>query len=171
MVQIKRTPPDVMVDRWATWRRSRKRKIAKAARRPRAVNTENAATLQDTRERVFRGRKYRVPPISFRLGVRVFEHLERLDAIQAADQPAWSQLLDWHTEAARLAKRACRPRSHLRRLFWRLPLNPFRKGTLQEVADLLGFISAWAMMDHALTPTTTANGGPPGTSRATSRGS
>lgn len=101
---------------------------------PRYVNGPEAAALDRSRFRVFRGRVYEVPPIPVPLGLDLFElQLQLLDGGNVAE------VRRIHRELLALFKKLARPASGLGRLFWRLAPNPFRHASEREVRDWLDF--------------------------------
>lgn len=84
----------------------------------------------------FMGRRYAVPPVPYRAGMRI---LEIRREIEDADDFETARLFD---EAVALFKRLVVPESRIRRWLWRWWPNPFRYVSDTEVGHLLGFFSA-----------------------------
>lgn len=143
-MRIQLVPREQTAKAWAEWEHDLARSVSAAAR-PAVVMADESAALLDHRERVFRGRRYRVPPIPWRLAVQVLTCQEdlRQNARAGAEAGTPAEIaedtLAIFERASDLAKKIMRPTSFVRRLLWPLTPNPFRRATPKEVGELLGF--------------------------------
>lgn len=85
----------------------------------------------------YRGQPYEVPPIPFRVGVRLDALRKAWDAAVDADDAV--TILRLHGQVVRALKRLLRPVHPVRRFFWPALRNPFRNASNAEFNDLLGF--------------------------------
>lgn len=118
---------------------------------------DEAAALLDQREFMFRGRPYRVPPVPWDLAVRLVAVQDRLRAFPPATGP--KAVLRELVTFVHLAKLLCRPAGRIRRLFWPIAPNPFRKASPHEVGELMGFFSACLITAGVASPKVTGSHG------------
>lgn len=110
---------------------------------PEPVNFANFAPVLELREDtllVFRGRMYRAPPVSFEDGLRLIE-LAALQTEVAKSNEAIEiarGINQIQRAAVKAFRRLCRP-IDWRRFCYPLCPNPFRKSSMREVDELLGF--------------------------------
>lgn len=163
---IKVTPPEQVK---AAWRAHDAQAVRTRldSTRPSIVMADEAAALLDHRERVFRGRSYRVPPIPWPLAVKLLACQEQFRTTAARVDATPDETAALFARAVDLIKRTMQPKGPLRRLLWRIAPNPFWKATPAEVGALMGFFFACLMRDGSgpmQAPTA-----PPGTSPTRSR--
>jgi hypothetical protein len=113
---------------------------------PEPVNRAYALALGGESILRFRGRVFRVPPISYPAGLRLqVLHVRLRKVAKGADTDGESDasLRELHAvldEAARLCWSLCRPVSLWDRLFWRWLSNPFLgAASIQELGEIVGF--------------------------------
>lgn len=105
------------------------------------VGALESARLLDQRQLVFQQRRYRVPPVPYRLAVQIIDVRGRIRDLQQKKAPA-SDVLEVLEQAAVLSKAACRPRTLVQKALWALPFyNPFRRATPFEVGVNFAFFS------------------------------
>lgn len=106
-------------------------------------NATLAADLDVTTTLVYRRRLYKVPPVSFRVGIELQEIAARLDELTNVPETdeSLTELLAMFQDAVALFHRCIVPSTFIGRLFWRRRSNPFYNATSGEVAELLGFFS------------------------------
>jgi hypothetical protein len=109
------------------------------------VNVDTVDSMRDTREFWFRMRRYVVPPISYRDGLK----LQRL--VQIVNDPTWDdadqpqdELIDEYAEVCRVSGEMIwelsRP-AGVRRFFKRFMRNPFATAGDHDLGVILGFLS------------------------------
>jgi hypothetical protein len=132
------------------------------------VGALETARLLDQRELVFQRRRYRVPPVPYRVAVEIIDVRVRIQELAAAKAPT-SEVLLALNEAARLSKLACQPTGFLLRLLWLLPFyNPFKGATPYEVGYNLAFFSMCLGRDQNPDQQRETASRAPGTSSSTS---
>jgi hypothetical protein len=92
--------------------------------------------MQKGRSFTFRGRHYGVPPIPWRMVLRILALGDRLDSL--GKHPSEREWKAVHREAMRIFKVLARPKDPLERLFWPF-INPLSRASHAEVATLLSF--------------------------------
>lgn len=142
MIHIEMRPREEIERAWREYESERVREGLKKT--PRIVNAHTTAVLLDSREYVFRGRKYRCPPVPWRWA----EALLRLDQElkDSGGEKAERSDREILSEVLTTVKRAVHP-SGWRRLFWRITPNPFRNATPGEVGHVLGFCCLCVRID------------------------
>lgn len=125
------------------------------------VGATEAARLAATRVFIFRGRRYRVPPVRWQLALEVLEVSEQLS--RTPDPVKKAPMFE---RAAELSRRVAQPVNPVRRLLRRVLPNDFLNGTPGQLKALLGFFCMCLVSDaadaEALLPV-------PGTSSQSSR--
>lgn len=110
------------------------------------VSEANArAILHAVQERglVFKGRRYRVPPVPFVPGLKLYQVRQRFqEATEADDTDA---LLQAYREGARIMKRLIQPSRWYQRVVWALLPNPFLKASEGEWKATVDFFLASRM--------------------------
>lgn len=136
---------------------------------PRAPTIENAGVGQaiaGVRILVFRGARYRVPPVPYAHGIALQALQGRLSALagEPETEATLQQLLALLEEAAARFRALVTPVGLITRLTWRWRTNPFWDASEDELATLLAFFFACRRTS------TVEVAGPEPWARATQRG-
>lgn len=129
------------------------------SREPVLMNVEAATTAHDSGyielALKYRTRRFRVPPVPYRDGIRLLaldRHVARLQAKLNADEKneinddttlrALAELAETLTELVTLFRALVRPVTLWDRLTWRVQRNPFIDAEASEIGELRRFFSA-----------------------------
>jgi hypothetical protein len=132
-MRIRVTPEQEMIEA------HRKARASRAPRSPKKefVGAEVVEALLDQRLVIYRGRKYRIPPLSFEDGVRVSQVLDTL-RLTASGSPSMEEVRALLRSAEDLCRVIYRPTGWAR--LWAWLVHPFRGASPREVGELLGFL-------------------------------
>lgn len=113
----------------------------RAARPPAFANVENALHMAEPETLEYRGRRFRVPPVSAIGGLRLFSALERLHQAANEDAPP-PVLFAAYRGVLEEMRRLARPPGW-RGWLWDLRPNPFRRATPAEIRELANFFKRY----------------------------